>query len=337
MQIYGIDLAKSKFDVSFSHPGAEGNVTVLEHKVVGNTFTDISKFLSKLPSDATVVAEHTGVYGDNLLKMCTDRNVRTAFVGGYVIHTYRSSPDRRKTDERDCALLREFGERFYDKLRFTTFPGEALYELQQLASQRGRIVEEKKRLTTAARTEEFRPYSSLAIHRSNERIINFLDEEIRQIESEILSIIENDKELKRNYDIITSVKGVGMVTAVDIIVNTRNFTKITTAREYASYAGTAPFEKASGTMDKGAHVSSIGCKRAKCLLYMCAESSRRFNKEMKLYYERRTAIDKKHHFYVLNAIANKLLRIIFTLVKKGETFDEKYINKDPRTINKNSK
>ena len=71
-------------------------------------------------------------------------------------------------------------------------------------------------------------------------------------------------------------------------------------------------------MDKGAHISKIGNRRSKTLLYICAESARLHNKEIKLYYERRTLIDKKPRHYVLNAIANKLQRIIFTLVEKGE-------------------
>ena len=51
--------------------------------------------------------------------------------------------------------------------------------------------------------------------------------------------------------------------------------------------------------------------------------------------ERRTIIDKKPHFYVLNAIVNKLLKIIFSLVTKGQMFDSDFIRKDPRVIKDN--
>ena len=71
------------------------------------------------------------------------------------------------------------------------------------------------------------------------------------------------------------------------------------------------------------------------MLYICAESARMHNKEIKLYYERRTIIDKKPHFYVLNAIVNKLLKIIFSLVTKGQMFDSDFIRKDPRAIKDN--
>ena len=83
-------------------------------------------------------------------------------------------------------------------------------------------------------------------------------------------------------------------------------------------------------MDKRALISTIGNRRSKTLLYICEESGRLHNKEIKLYYERRTFIDKKPRHYVLNAIANKLLRITFTLVEKGEFYDVNYIRQDPR-------
>ena len=46
-------------------------------------------------------------------------------------------------------------------------------------------------------------------------------------------------------------------------------------------------------------------------------------------------IDKKPRHYVLNAIANKLLRIIFTLVEKGEYYDANFIRQDPRVVKYN--
>ena len=46
------------------------------HKVVKNYFKNIGRFLETLPSYALLVAEHTGVYGDTLLKCCMDSNVK---------------------------------------------------------------------------------------------------------------------------------------------------------------------------------------------------------------------------------------------------------------------
>lgn len=335
MQIYGIDLAKEKFDVSFLRPTSKKDSAKPIHKVIRNTEKGISTFLKGVSSDSVLVAEHTGVYGERLLKMCTDMNIKIAYVGGHVIHTYKSGPDRGKTDELDCCLLREFGERFTDKLKYTTFPDDDIYELRQLSRQRTMLVEERKRIITANKTEDCRPYRSEAVKRSIMNVIDILNEEIESMEKAMLTIIKKTEKLSNSYDIITSVSGIGLVTAVELIVKTKNFTTIKTARQYAAYAGTAPYEKSSGKMNKGAHVSKWGNRRSKTLLYICAESARMHNKEIKLYYERRTTIDKKAHHYVLNAIANKLLKLVFSLISKNERYNPNYIQSDPRKINKN--
>ena len=317
MQIYGIDLAKEKFDVSFLRLSSKSNVVTPVHHVVRNTQNGIKAFLKGLPSDSVLVAEHTGVYGERLLKMCTEMNIKIAYVGGHVIHTYKSGPDRGKTDEQDCNVLREFGE------------------LRQLSRQRTMLVEERKRIMTADKTEDCSPYRSEAVKRSMQHIVDLLDEEIKNMERDMLTVIRKHDKVSNSYDIITSVNGVGLVTAVELIVKTRNFTTITTAKQYSAYAGTAPYEKSSGKMNQGAHVSKWGNRRSKTLLYICAECARMHNKEMKLYYERRTIIDKKAHHYVLNAIANKLLRLIFSLINKNEKYNPCYIQRDPRSLNIN--
>ena len=46
MQIYGIDLAKEKFDVSFFNPTVKNCSGTAEHKVIRNTDKGIQKFLS---------------------------------------------------------------------------------------------------------------------------------------------------------------------------------------------------------------------------------------------------------------------------------------------------
>ena len=76
MQIYGIDLAKEKFDVSFFDLTSKKVSNQPSHKVVKNYFKNIGRFLEALPSNAVLVAEHTGVYGDTLLKCCMDSNVK---------------------------------------------------------------------------------------------------------------------------------------------------------------------------------------------------------------------------------------------------------------------
>ena len=183
-----------------------------------------------------------------------DSNVKIAFVGGYVIHRYRTTPDRAKTDVLDCALLRDFGERYPDKLKYKTFPvpEEALYELRQLARHREMLVEQRKQLITADKSEDCRPIRSLAVKRSMDRIKEMLDTEIAETEKEMLKVINGHESI--HHKLVKSVDGVGLITAVELLVKTENFTKITTARQYAAYAGTAPYEKSSGKWTRSTYI-----------------------------------------------------------------------------------
>lgn len=330
MQIYGIDLAKNKFDVSFFSLKDDGTPDKKQHKVVSNNEKDITKFLKKVSKDAILVAEHTGVYGDLLLKLCNDNGIRISFVSSLTIHNYRCTQDREKTDLLDCESLRDYGERFEDKLNESIFDSPEIYELRQLALQRQQYVEMRKKLMTIEKTEDIRPVRCHDVKERNARMIKILDEEISCIEKEMRKVMDKDESLKRHCKIIESVKGVGIVTMVELIVKTNNFKDITTARQFASYAGIAPCRKESGNMCRKTHISTIGCRRSKSLLYTCARTASMYNDKIKLYYERKTTIDKKPHFYVLNAIANKLLRIIFSLIKKDELYNMTYVQKDVR-------
>ena len=237
-----------------------------------------------------------------------DSNVKIAFVGGYVIHRYRATPDRAKTDVLDCALLRDFGERYPDKLKYKTFPEEALYELRQLARHREMLVEQRKQLITADKSEDCRPIRSLAVKRSMDRIKEMLDTEIAETEKEMLKVINGHESIRHNYELVKSVDGVGLITAVELLVKTENFTKITTARQYAAVMqGNCAIRKIIGENGQGSNNISKITDLSKTLLYICAESARLHKTRRLNWLLRDVLIDVPRH-YVLNAIGKQVAK-----------------------------
>jgi hypothetical protein len=107
VQIYGIDLGMSSFDVSFL--SESGSVRHLSG--VKNTVHGISKFLLSLPSAAVLCAEHTGVYGDLLLRLCTLNRICLCFVPGYQIK-HSLGLQRGKSDPLDACRIREYAETY---------------------------------------------------------------------------------------------------------------------------------------------------------------------------------------------------------------------------------
>ena len=61
---------------------------------------------------------------------------------------------------------------------------------------------------------------------TQERTINYLSKQIKRIDDEMERIIKNDKELKDQFNLITSIKGVGTQTALFMISYTSAFTKL---------------------------------------------------------------------------------------------------------------
>ena len=126
----------------------------------------------------------------------------------------------------------------------------------------------------------------------------------------------NYKRLKETYKLVTSVKGIGMQTAIMIIVFTDNFSKFENWRKFASYCGVAPFPYQSGTSIKGrTKVSHLANKKLKAIINMCAISAIQHNPEMKLYYHKRIE-QGKSKMSTVNIIRNKLIARVFAVVKR---------------------
>ena len=323
-QIYGIDLASEKFDVSFVD-----NKGKIIHKVVKNTRSQIEKFLDTLPQDCRIVAEHTGVYGDMLLMLADLRSIPVSYVSGYEIK-HSMGLARGKSDSMDAVRIREYGERHEDKLPETHFPSESLYKLRELYSTRRLLVEQRKQLETILEGDRKRPVTCDTANSIKSETLNYLDRKIAELEKAMDDIIDNDPDLSKSSRIVQSIPGIGPVTATQLIIKTDNFNRVKTAKKCATLAGIAPFPNSTGKSDKGNHVSRMGDKELKSLLFLCARSASNCLSSMRLYKTKKYEIEKKHYYLVINNIANKLIKLIYALIHKGEMFNPAFVRLDPR-------
>lgn len=322
-QIYGIDLSQEKFDVNFRK--SDGTFKSI---IVKNSVSQIDKFLDTVKPDAILCAEHTGVYGEMLVHLANLRNYRIALVPGYQIK-HSLGLKRGKSDELDAMKIREYGERFTDKLRFLNLESEELKELREIYSLRAILVQQRKMLLTKQNGKDYLSLNSVIVNQVNRDMIFTLGVQIEKLEKQIIQLIKSSDDLWGSFEIVTSVVGIGQVTACELIIKTGNFKRISTARSAASYAGVCPFPNSSGKMVKKSKVSPLADKSLKSLLFMCARSALRCNKEYKLYYSKK-ALDKKQYYLIMNNIANKLLRTVYALIESGQRFDPDYICMDPR-------
>lgn len=326
-QIYGIDLSKEKFDVSFMD--SEGLLKNAEEK---NNYSAICNFLEKLDEEVILCIENTGIYGDLLIFLANCYKIRICSISGYEIK-HSSGLQKGKSDPVDADRIRQYGERFKDKLIEAKYSSEHMHELRELSALREMLVKQRKMLQTHGKEKNRAPYRSLKTKQISEEVLKNLDEQIHETEDQIQEIISYEVEFAENNRLIQSVKGIGPVTANELIIKTLNFRKISSARKAASFAGVCPFPNSSGKMVKKSKVSPMSDKKLKSLLYLCASSAIQYNKDMKHYYEKKIA-QGKPKYLVLNNVANKLLRIVYAIIESRQEYDPCYVCMDPRLNDK---
>lgn len=320
---YGIDLSKDKFDVNYLDDRMQE-----QEKEFGNSLNNITTFLQTLPMNAVLCAEYTGSYGNLLHFLACQSGIRIAFVAGYVMkHSFGLA--KGKSDPIDARRIREYAERFSDKLSFTEYESESLCELKELSATRKLLVKTRKQLKTAQKSAIAKPLQSILAHDSSTSVITSMSVEIDNIEKRIHTIIMEDKEFNENYLYVTSVIGIGPIVGTALVVKTGNFQEIDTARKAASFAGVCPFPNASGKMCAKSKTSPLADKELKALLHMAAKTAVKHNVEYNLYYQKKKN-EGKPHYLIMNNISNKILRTVYSLVTNKTKFQKHYICEDPR-------
>ena len=125
---------------------------------------------------------------------------------------------------------------------------------------------------------------------------------MKDLDAKIKSLIKSDEALYKQYKLVTSVDGVGPVTAINMIVITNEFKDISEAKKFACYFGVVPFKYTSGTsVNSKSKVSKMANHQMKTLLHMAALSSLRIKGEIQDFYHRKIE-EGKNKMSIINAI-----------------------------------
>ena len=100
--------------------------------------------------------------------------------------------------------------------------------------------------------------------------------------------------MQKHFRLITSVVGIGMITAIAFLIYTQDFTAFENGRQFACYAGVAPFEYSSGSSIRGkTKTSPLANRKMKALLSNCASAAVQHDPELKAYYQRKVKQGKE--------------------------------------------
>jgi len=316
----GIDVSKLTIDVTVHSNKAycKFENTVKDFKKMVNWVFKQSPFS---PENVLFVFEHTGLYSHRLAVYLTKENISFSMVPGLEIK--RSLGIVRGKDDRvDSRSIARYGYRLRDEISPCKLPSKELKSLKTLLALRETKV--KQRSGDEALLKE---YKLVYIRKDNEIVFKILEKSIKslskyisEIEQEMDKVVKSDQGLKNQYELVTSIKGVGPQIALYTIVLTEGFTKFKTHRQFASYCGVAPFPNVSGTSIRGkTKVSNLANKKMKSLLDLGAKGSLQYNLEIKTFYERRLELGKSK-MSTINIIRNKLIARMFAVIKRNSPY-----------------
>jgi transposase len=150
---------------------------------------------------------------------------------------------------------------------------------------------------------------------------------VENIKSIRIQIKAMEKEIKLlastfpQYNLLLSLTGCGPITAATIIAETGNIDRFKNADHFVSYSGSSPRIKRSGTsVEIMGKISKKGSKYLRHALYMIAEFGRRHNPILKHLFERVKNGNKKRHKLAVIAVANRIARYCYSIMKNRCSF-----------------
>lgn len=120
--------------------------------------------------------------------------------------------------------------------------------------------------------------------------------------------------------LLCEVKGIGLDSAVSVILELENVNRFENSKKVASFYGFHPTFKQSGDGFWGNHMSKKGRGNLRSVLYMVSMSAVRYNPMFKTLYARFRGQGMKHK-QAIGVVMHKMIRVIYGILKSGKSFD----------------
>lgn len=320
--VIGVDISKSKVDCAIINFDFK---VVLEREVFNKEKT-LESFLKKMVKqlkinheELMICCENTGIYNRPLEVVCTKLGIPLWVE--HALKIKRASTDMRgKDDKKDALRIALYAVRYYDLMVPYQEPSEIVKNINVLTKARNTMMVQKVALENQlreAKTHDAFEYEILT--KSFKKQLMCLSKSIKEVEKQIEILIQRDEQINQNMQLITSIPGIGNQGAINLIIATNNFQSFASAKHLACYAGVVPFKNQSGIVVKKERVSKMANKNIKKLLHLSAMAAIRSDKELLEYYQRKVA-EGKNKMSVLNAVRNKLVHRIMSVITRKQPF-----------------
>lgn len=326
----GIDISKLWFDAALIQTDNPSQIIHQQFTQKPEGFKKLQEWLLKnnvKADDETLFCmENTGLYNTGLVnyllknkaQLWVEMPLRIKKAGGF----------ERGSDDKTAAIkIAWYAMRYQDHVKLWQPSDSNMENIKHLITQRDRIINAVTQLTVPV--NELRACGCEAEAKQLEKLqkpaLVALQKTKANIEGEIRKAVKEDEQINKKVTLVQSIKGIGPVTAVALLVYTKSFDKFENAKQLACYCGVVPFKRESGTSVKyKASVSPFANKKLKKLLHLCSLSAIKNDKELRCYFERKV-MEGKNKMSVINAVRNKLVHRVYAVLRDERMFEENYV------------
>lgn len=268
----GIDVSKAKLDIFFNSTG--------EWMTLSNNFQDFDKLILYIQKYSLqierVVVEHTGSYQKELVSFLHSHNIPVCLVHPVKVRNYAKAVGRlAKTDKIDAQILADYGQVMHPELSEIQNP--KINKLRELIKYRRQLTDN---LVLTKQWIEKKPAPQIL--QRIKLLVDHLNLQVKEIETEILDFIKSDKILYKKFQILMETKGIGKKSASTLIAELPELGH-TSRNKIVALCGLAPMNRDSGTM-RGKACIQGGRKIVRNALYMSIISAIRTNDVIHQYY-----------------------------------------------------
>ncbi len=327
--IVGIDVSMNTFEACFGSLDIQQQTVLSPSQAFSNTFSGFqhlvrwaARFNPSPDVPLVFVMEATGVYYEHLARFLVANNLQVAVVLPNKIKSYtKSLQSKSKTDPLDAAAITRFG--LDRQLKCWTPPSDAAKALHDLSREYRAL----KTTITTIKNQRHALRASFGPQRRSlrrkEQLLKFLEHQANQIEEELRQLVDSDPILSQRVRTICSAKGIGFLTVISVLAETRCFEHVTSGKQLTSYAGLDVVFNDSGLRKGKTSISRKGNAFLRTAVFMPALAAVRSNPRFKELYERLVAKGKNKKLALI-AVARKLLLLIYALWKNNTLYDPDY-------------
>lgn len=323
----GIDVSKADFKANISVIDTLQKVSVKASSSFYNTSDGFEKFMTWIKKhhketsiDIHFVMEATGVYYENLAWFLFKLEQKVSVILPNKAKKYlQSLGHKSKNDKIDAKGLAQMGAE--QNLGLWQPISKNIYVLRSLTRLHESFTVQLNGIKNQLHALEYGMFQVENAENSLKLMIERFETELINLKSLIEDTITKDEVLQQKYNLISPIKGIGLMTFAVLVAETNGFALFNNVRQLTSYAGYDVVENQSGGFVGKTRISKKGNAHIRRILFMPAFNAVK-DKQTIFYdlYQRvydRTGLKMKGYV----AVQRKLLSLVYTLWKKNVAYD----------------